>query len=65
MLVTASTKGTLLRVFNTETCEQIVELRRGADQAVITDVSIDPTNKMVVCASDKGTIHVFNTKPDG
>jgi WD40 repeat protein len=65
MLVTASTKGTLLRVFNTETGEQIIELRRGADQAVITDVSIDPANKMVVCTSDKGTIHIFHTKPDG
>ena len=35
-------------------------MRRGADQAVITDVSIDPTNKYVCCSSDKGTIHVFS-----
>ena len=31
MLVTASEKGTLLRVWNTETGEQMTELRRGAD----------------------------------
>ena len=64
LLVTASKKGTLLRLFNTSTGEQLTELRRGADQAVITDVSIDPTNKQVCCSSDKGTIHIFNTTPD-
>lgn len=65
MLVTASEKGTLLRVFNAKTGEQITELRRGADQAVITDIAIDPMNKFIACASDKGTIHIFSTSQGG
>ena len=65
ILVTASEKGTLLRVFNTQSGEQINELRRGADQAVITDICIDPQNNNIACASDKGTIHIFSTATDG
>ena len=40
------------------------EVRRGADQAEITDLGIDPNNNYVCCASDKGTIHIFTTKAD-
>ena len=58
-LVTASDKGTLLRVFNTQTGDKLNEVRRGADQAVITDLTIDPNNKFISCSSDKGTIHIF------
>ena len=59
-LVTASDKGTLIRVFSTSTGDKLNEVRRGADQAVITDLTIDPTNKFISCSSDKGTIHVFS-----
>lgn len=64
ILVTASGKGTLLRIWNTKTGDQITELRRGADQAIITDIGIDPANKLVCCASDKGTIHIFSATGD-
>lgn len=60
ILLTASDKGTLVRLFNTETGDQISEVRRGADQAVITDLSISRDNKLVCCSSDKGTVHVFS-----
>jgi len=60
ILVTASDKGTLLRLFNTETGEKITEVRRGADHAVITDINIDSTNRFLCSASDKGTVHVFS-----
>lgn len=40
----------------------ITELRRGADQAIITDLTIDPSNKIIACASDKGTIHIFSAE---
>ena len=44
----------------------MTEVRRGADAALISDVIIDPTNSFVCCASDKGTVHIFNIpKTDG
>lgn len=64
-MVTASTKGTLLRLFNTQTGATMAEVRRGADQAVITDVCIDPQNQLVSCSSDKGTIHIFKITGEG
>lgn len=64
ILATASNKGTLVRLFNALTGEQLSEVRRGADQAVITDLSIDPTNMYITAASDKGTIHIFKIHDD-
>lgn len=46
-------------MFDTNTEQTLVELRRGAVQAVITDITIDANNEYVSCASDQGTIHVF------
>ena len=65
MLATASTKGTLVRLFDTSNGNQITEVRRGADPANIMDLTIDPSNSYVACSSDKGTIHVFATGADG
>ena len=66
-MATASEKGTLIRLFDTTDGSKekaLSELRRGADPANITDISIDPAKNFVSCASDKGTIHVFNTAQD-
>jgi WD repeat-containing protein 45 len=60
LLATASGKGTLVRIWDTQTGDQLNELRRGADQAVVSDISFDPDNQYVACASDKGTVHMFN-----
>lgn len=65
LLATASGKGTLVRIFNTLTGDQLNEVRRGADQAVISDISFDPDNKFVAVASDKGTIHLYNINDEG
>ena len=62
LLVTSSTKGTLLRIYSTEARSLLSELRRGTDQADIWSVSFaDPdTGRKVACSSDKGTIHVWD-----
>lgn len=60
LLATASAKGTLIRVFETVTGKQVADLRRGMDVALISDIVIDPTNTLVACSSDKGTVHIFN-----
>ena len=60
-LATASTKGTLIRLFNTLDGSKILEVRRGADPANITDIALDPLKQFISASSDKGTIHVFST----
>ena len=64
MLATASDKGTLVRIFDTETTFLLQELRRGSDNAEIYSLGFDPVSKYISCSSDKGTIHIFALKPD-
>lgn len=59
LLATASTKGTLIRIFDTGTGRKIKEVRRGADNAVIYCICFSPDNRFLACTSDKGTVHIF------
>ncbi|MCO5583606.1 hypothetical protein L7F22_037519 [Adiantum nelumboides] len=62
LLATASTKGTLIRIFNTADGTQIQELRRGVDKADIHSIAFSTPSYWLVVSSDKGTIHVFCLK---
>ncbi|MED6195798.1 Autophagy- protein 18a [Stylosanthes scabra] len=64
LLATASSKGTLVRVFNTLDGSLLQEVRRGADRAEIYSLAFSPTAQWLAVSSDKGTIHVFNLKVD-
>eukprot|EP00727_Mastigamoeba_balamuthi_P003169 m51a1_g1285 hypothetical protein (343) ;mRNA; r:148001-149884 len=58
-VVTASAKGTLVRVFESATGQLVKEFRRGTKQADIHCVNVSSDNKFIVAASNKGTCHVF------
>eukprot|EP00761_Pharyngomonas_kirbyi_P012576 gb/GECH01012603.1/.p1 GENE.gb/GECH01012603.1/~~gb/GECH01012603.1/.p1 ORF type:complete len:341 (+),score=75.22 gb/GECH01012603.1/:1-1023(+) len=58
-LATASEKGTLIRVFDTDTGEKLHEFRRGVDRAAIYSLSFSRDGQFLCSSSDKGTIHVF------
>lgn len=58
-LATASEKGTIIRIFDTETGDKLQEVRRGADQADIYSLAFSERSKWLACSSDKGTIHIF------
>eukprot|EP00753_Platysulcus_tardus_P009071 PLAT1791.1.p1 GENE.PLAT1791.1~~PLAT1791.1.p1 ORF type:complete len:401 (+),score=228.29 PLAT1791.1:55-1257(+) len=58
-LATSSEKGTLVRLFDTQTGRWQQELRRGADRAEIFSIAISPDSKYLAVSSDKGTVHVF------
>ncbi|XP_022875915.1 autophagy-related protein 18a-like isoform X2 [Olea europaea var. sylvestris] len=62
LLATASSKGTLVRIFNTDDGTLLQEVRRGADRAEIYSLAISPTAEWLAVSSDKGTVHVFNLK---
>lgn len=64
LLATASSKGTLVRVFNTLDGSLLQEVRRGADRAEIYSLAFSATAQWLAVSSDKGTVHVFNLKVD-
>ncbi|KAG6703883.1 hypothetical protein I3842_07G107200 [Carya illinoinensis] len=62
LLATASSKGTLVRVFNSIDGTLLQEVRRGADRAEIYSLAFSSTAQWLAVSSDKGTVHVFNLK---
>lgn len=63
LLATASEQGTLIRVYDSHTLEQIGELRRGMDHATISSLAFSSGNRWLAATSDKGTLHVFDLRP--
>ncbi|GER24747.1 WD-repeat protein [Striga asiatica] len=61
-LATASSKGTLVRIYNTHDGSLLQEVRRGADRAEIYSLAFSPTAQWLAVSSDKGTVHVFGLK---
>ncbi|CAM6082963.1 unnamed protein product [Calypogeia fissa] len=62
LLATASTKGTLIRIFNTLDGTRLQELRRGADRAEIYSLAFAQNAQWLALSSDKGTVHVFSLR---
>ncbi|RDX69033.1 Autophagy-related protein 18a, partial [Mucuna pruriens] len=62
LIATASTKGTLIRIFDTENATLLQEVRRGANPAEIYSLAFSSTAQWLAASSDKGTIHVFSLK---
>ena len=60
-IATCSEKGTLIRIYNTDTKHLIKELRRGTDEAVINWICFNKDNTHLLCRSKKGTVHIFHT----
>ncbi|XP_057310768.1 WD repeat domain phosphoinositide-interacting protein 3-like [Hydractinia symbiolongicarpus] len=58
-LATASEKGTLIRVFDTATNQQLHELRRGAGNANIYCINFNHDSSLLCVSSDHGTVHIF------
>lgn len=58
-LATASEKGTLVRVFETNSGTKLQELRRGSDPADVYHLAFDRKTFWLAVTSDKNTVHVF------
>ena len=63
LLATASEKGTIIRIFSTESGQPLHELRRGAEKADIYSICFDIKSKWLACSSDRSTIHIFSVNP--
>ncbi|CAI0447640.1 unnamed protein product [Linum tenue] len=62
LLATCSSKGTLVRIFNTADGSLLQEVRRGADRAEIYSLAFSSAAQWLAVSSDKGTVHVFSLK---
>ncbi|OVA02208.1 WD40 repeat [Macleaya cordata] len=62
LLATASTKGTLIRIFNTMDGTRLQEVRRGVDRAEIYSIALSPNVQWLAVSSDKGTVHIFSLR---
>ncbi|KAJ7977534.1 Autophagy-related protein like [Quillaja saponaria] len=62
LLASASTKGTLIRIFNTVDGTLLQEVRRGANMAEVYSLAFSSTSQWLAVSSDKGTVHVFSLK---
>ncbi|KAL7712881.1 WD repeat protein [Entamoeba marina] len=65
LLVTASSEGTLFRVWDTSRGEKVGEFRRGKSVAEIYSVNFSQDGKFIVTNSNRGTIHVYSLAGDG
>ena len=69
LLATASKKGTVVRVHAVRRSEEhALEFRRGSMPATITALAFSPpavTPRLLCCASDHGTIHIFALQGHG
>jgi WD40 repeat protein len=65
MLATTSSRGTLVRIWDTLTGKLLREFRRGSDKAEIYGVAFRPDEKDVCVWSDKGTVHLFSLMTSG
>lgn len=60
LLATASDKGTLIRIFNSQTGDMLQEVRRGTEKAIIYCITFNPASTLIACSSDRGTVHLFS-----
>jgi WD repeat-containing protein 45 len=58
-LATASSKGTLVRIFDTTTGALLQEVRRGTDHTTIYCLAFNEGSTMLALTSEKGTCHIF------
>tara|TARA_B110000908_G_scaffold114201_1_gene133925 strand:+ start:413 stop:1567 length:1155 start_codon:yes stop_codon:yes gene_type:complete len=60
LLATCSHKGSIIRIFDIETLTLLKELRRGTEYVTISDLTFNKEGTLLLCSSDKGTIHIFS-----
>lgn len=61
-LATASTKGTVIRVWDVATSTCLQQFRRGVERTTITCLAWSWDSEWLSCTSDKGTAHIFQMK---
>jgi len=63
-IATTSTRGTIIKIFETITGKLLQEFRRGSTPATIHYLAFNETASALCLSSDKGTIHVYHCSPE-
>lgn len=63
-LATASDKGTLIRIFDTNSGARLQELRRGTTTADVYSLCFNPDTTMIATTSNHSTCHIFKLNED-
>lgn len=61
-LATASEKGTLIRIFDTATGDQLKEVRRGSSHAKIWSIAFSNDNRYLCSVASSGSVHLFDIR---
>ena len=64
LLATASDRGTIIRVFSTETGNKEYQFRRGTYKTRIHSLTFNSTGQFLACTSSSRTVHVFKLSPN-
>jgi hypothetical protein len=59
IVATASSTGTLIRLWSTSQESRLYEVRRGLEKAIVFSLSFSPTGQYLALTSDKASIHIF------
>lgn len=59
LLATASVKGTLIRIFNTQSGKKLKEVRRGYESTSIYSIDFDYFDSFLVCVSKQDSVHIW------
>lgn len=57
---TSGELGTLVRIYDTDTMNQISEFRRGTDYANIQNIYFSDDSKFLLISSDRSTLHIYS-----
>lgn len=63
LLATASTKGTVIRVWSVPSGDKLYEFRRGSRPARIWSLSFNAVGSLLAVSSDTETVHIFKLAP--
>ena len=57
---TASSQGTIVRVYSLTTCDKLYELQRGSSSCIIHSMAFNANATLLSVSGSKGTIHLFH-----
>lgn len=63
-VVTASLKGTVLRIFSTKNGNKLEEFRVNYEMLKIVDINFVPDGNIIGCMNEKGHIMLYNVSMD-